>query len=519
MKKLTNPVFLQTTHYQLSEEDADLLKLEMAEIKESASPSAGTLNVRFNAIHAGTTRNYHTFLLEQLEESSQKWIRPFGRPVLKNHDTFEEPLGRIQEAKVVRFSDVDGVLQLVASISDPDAIQKIHDQRYLTVSVGVMASTVECSVCGVNWFNEGCEHTVGNTYQVEETGEEVLCTAVIKDIEPIELSFVNNPADADAEHYAGIINIGESHEIEFYADRSEGVTSKSKKKKSGAKKLPDNIALALKESYQEFLSLLATEGEDSTQMKTEETETKTDSVEESIADATNDSGTTTEGDITELTTEETSDSEENEEINEETISSQEDDVEESDEDNISALEEYLTSEDSSASEASDKTDEEVETEESADEASKVEELQNRVKELEAENAMLLSQQQEQQNAVADWIKVARQILSRHIADLKIILQKADGKEIEELETELANSTLKVLSKELFELREEFKKQDFKVENLVEYIGSLQNESLTPDKKDTSTISEEVKPKSFSQQEVVSSLTSLLSRKRTSQGRS
>jgi hypothetical protein len=515
MKRMTNPVFLETTHFQLSDEQAECLKLEMAEFKESASPATKAFNVRINAIHAGMTKNFHTFPLEELELSVEKWTKPYGKPILKNHDIFEEPLGRIKEANVLRFSDTDGVLSVVASVPDQDAVQKIYDQRYATVSVGVMSSNVSCSVCGQNWFDDDCDcdHTVGRKYVNEDSGDETLCSAIIRDIEPVEVSFVNLPADCSADRYAGVVHIGESEGFEFYADGDEGVIPKSKRKSD---KKTDNIALALKESWNEFLSLLNSEGEDESPMKKKDEETLTQdasSVEETLIDAesTRDDSVVPDGE--EAVTEETNVSE----GPEETDTSDEDSVVTDSNEDITALEGYFATDETEVVESDEPA---VEVKESAEEDSRVTGLQNKVQELEADNSTLRASLQAEEDAAGKWAKNVRSIISQHVVDLRLILEKAEGKDMEGLEEFYSKVTVKSMLEELKELRKEFKAKDFSIAVNISNSGILPRETLTealspvPVVHDSDSTSEEATPLGeLDDNELVESFTKLLSNRR------
>jgi len=98
----------------------------MAEIVESATrlrvPSTVVL------MHPrSTTKNYHTFPLEELEKSVDKWTKPYGKPFWKPRHNRRTSC-RIREATVLKYSESDGVLSVVASIADQDTVQKIYDE-------------------------------------------------------------------------------------------------------------------------------------------------------------------------------------------------------------------------------------------------------------------------------------------------------------------------------------------------------------------------------------------------------
>lgn len=479
--KMTNPVILETSHYQISDDLAELMSLEMAEIKESGVKSK-SFNVRINAIHAGTTKNFHTFLLDELETSKEKWTKPYGKPILKNHDIFEEPLGRIKEADVLHYSEADGVLSVVASISDIDAMEKIKDQRYVTVSVGVMAKDITCSVCGKSFLHWGededaCDHFIGKEYD-DEDGNKILCTAVIRGIDPVELSFVNLPADQNDERFAGVVHIGESEGFEFFADGAMGEASKGKKKKSV--KVPDNIALALKESWDEFLELFDLEGDES-QMGNEDTQKGNIEEEESLVD----------DELLESEEEEKSVEDlEEEEVTEEDVS----------DNDIDLIESYFSNE------ADDQSEEDEEINESSEENEpEVEVLQTRISELENEVTDLSVKLNSEVETAGRWISNARMMVVQHIADIKFILNKLEGNNIKALEEGMKDSTFKELLSELKELRKELLEKDPSTILEIKNNGILKNEPV----KDSLSNEDRPKMETLSQRELISSFTSSL----------
>ena len=159
--------------------------------------------VRIEATHAGiVTKNLTRYVPEKMERSAHTWVSDYQRPILKHHDSHSDAIGRVINAEYVRTSfmsdeeDISvpaGHIQLYARITDSDAIQKIMDGRFQTVSIGCSTTDVKCSICGKNISDSGlCEHVRGKQY-----GDEVkkLCYWDIGDVSYKECSFVNAPAD------------------------------------------------------------------------------------------------------------------------------------------------------------------------------------------------------------------------------------------------------------------------------------------------------------------------------------
>ena len=155
------------------------------------------------AIHAITTGNYTEFIETELRGKKSKktgkysWTDPYNKPVLLYHNQRDgEAIGRVLDASFSRATKtgIPGI-KLKAEINDLEAIKKIEDERYKTVSIGAYAERAECSICGKDWVNNGwCEHVPGNEYEEEGT-----MTLILRDIVFVEVSIVNIPADEYAE--------------------------------------------------------------------------------------------------------------------------------------------------------------------------------------------------------------------------------------------------------------------------------------------------------------------------------
>lgn len=156
------------------------------------------------AIHAGVTKNFNEYSEKELRKATKTWVRPYKKPVLTHHDIYRgEPIGRVLNAVFTRSESTNThCIRLVVAITDKEAAQKVLDGRYVTVSVGGSAGKALCSICGKDWVVEGwCEHRPGETYDGK------LCVAQLKDIEFLEVSFVNAPADENAQ-VTGILQEG-----------------------------------------------------------------------------------------------------------------------------------------------------------------------------------------------------------------------------------------------------------------------------------------------------------------------
>lgn len=137
-------------------------------------------------------------------KSAKTFIAPYQKPVLKGHNMFSDsdPIGRVTDARYVPFEIAPnkakdlttrkGVIRTFSTITDPDAIEKVMDNRFLTQSVSGVTPSVDCSICGANWKDKPCEHNFGDMY------DNKLCYKVFGPIDYQEVSFVWKPADKEA---------------------------------------------------------------------------------------------------------------------------------------------------------------------------------------------------------------------------------------------------------------------------------------------------------------------------------
>lgn len=184
---------------EISFRDDTLTDLKESFKKISLTESEGTdrkkLIVTVEGIHTGMTKNKTFYPGNTLEASVPTWTTPHFKPVLKNHNEYTEPLGRIIQAEYLESTLTDKfTVRLKLEITDEDAITKVLDGRYLTLSVGGSADKVTCSVCSKDLVTEGyCGHRRGQAYEGKEA------YWMIANYTGDEISFVNMPADVHAQ--------------------------------------------------------------------------------------------------------------------------------------------------------------------------------------------------------------------------------------------------------------------------------------------------------------------------------
>jgi hypothetical protein len=169
--------------------------------------------------HAGIINgNMGYYPPDCLRASTDSWTVPYKKPVLSNHDKNGDPLGRnigsVYKSSVPTFVpkvmasvyDTDytyrglGHLQNLVSVANAEAVQKVLDGRYETVSVSGDTDSMTCSICDTDWLaGHKCEHRFGNEYVDEQTDEKKLAYWISGNFIWDELSFVNEPADPFAQ--------------------------------------------------------------------------------------------------------------------------------------------------------------------------------------------------------------------------------------------------------------------------------------------------------------------------------
>ena len=102
--------------------------------------------VKVEATHSILTKNKTFYPANELEKAHRTWVEPYERPVIRNHNEYDEPLGRVKEAifKDSVLHPGQKTIELTLEIVDSDAIEKVLDGRYKTVSIGGSASRVVC---------------------------------------------------------------------------------------------------------------------------------------------------------------------------------------------------------------------------------------------------------------------------------------------------------------------------------------------------------------------------------------
>lgn len=148
-------------------------------------------------IHVGPTRNFTWYTEEALDSSIPSWTKPYQRPLIMHHNEKDgKIIGRVVHAEKQSLNTRSGTPALIftCNVPDKDGKEQILDGRLKTVSIGVIAHDVRCSICNkqVELDETGypdCGHMRGNLYKNE------VCYWMIYKMEAKELSYVIVPSD------------------------------------------------------------------------------------------------------------------------------------------------------------------------------------------------------------------------------------------------------------------------------------------------------------------------------------
>ena len=205
---------------------------------EYAAKPDGYFTARIEAIHGDTpTRNYTRYMTSSFKKAIPTWTSPYCVPNIMYHNDYDgETVGRIIEAEQGDSQKLPGAQALFVTSAIPEWKDqcKVENGLYSTVSIGVSATDVRCSICGAQ-LSEGeyCEHVRGYTYKNEETGKKETCYWDVYEWEAKEISFVIVPSDK----YAGIVSYS-------YNYASESESSENVKGEPPSRKIPMRAAEA-----------------------------------------------------------------------------------------------------------------------------------------------------------------------------------------------------------------------------------------------------------------------------------
>ena len=210
------------TQLKLRITDSDVGKI----IDAAGGDTPSSIKVKISATHSGlVNKNYWFYSPSGMADGAKTFIKPYPKPVTLNHDPASDPIGRVIDAKYISYNmnnylDITdskdknylknvntfvnsktykqvgykglGEIELIAEITDAEAIKKLLDKRYLTVSVGGGSDAAYCSICGANKMAKDCGHYRGETYDNQS------CFLISGKLTYRHVSYVSEPADENA---------------------------------------------------------------------------------------------------------------------------------------------------------------------------------------------------------------------------------------------------------------------------------------------------------------------------------
>lgn len=245
-------------------EEENLPTLSLTEADDSAPIDPNSLMVDVEGIHAypHATRNFTRYMPKCLKNSVPTWTHPYHRPLIKHHNEKNgEIIGRVISAEYKTKDTYSGTPALLFTVNVPgeDAMKDIKNGTESTVSIGVIAHDVRCSICGQQLAGgEMCEHERGVTYNGET------CYWDIHSMEAKELSYVIVPSDIYAKNrkiYSAVTKSGEKTQISESLDESM---------KEGEQQMPEDKQKELAEAKATISSLEAKVSELTEAQKTNE---------------------------------------------------------------------------------------------------------------------------------------------------------------------------------------------------------------------------------------------------------
>jgi len=206
-------------------------KFEDAQVLGENGSMVNGIYVTVKATHAGrVTGNHGLYLPSRMKDGAFSMVSPYEKPVGLHHLPLADPVGRIKRADYIslalpdshsRFTKLNdsacfedqldiiselaesgllfssqyeglGYILSTAAITDPDAVQKVRDGRYQTVSITANTDHAICSRCQTDWADSRCDHEPG------EIIDGIPMFLIAGELEYDGWDWVNRPADSMA---------------------------------------------------------------------------------------------------------------------------------------------------------------------------------------------------------------------------------------------------------------------------------------------------------------------------------
>ena len=187
-------------NFQFSNTDDSVSDINISEAAVEQNIDPNSLMVDVEAIHAMPhyTRNYTRYTEKCLKNSIPGWTKPYNKPLITHHNEKNgDIIGRVIGASYKTNDTFSKTPALVLTVNIPGEKDKADIKNGInqTVSIGVIADDVRCSICGkpVELDSDGsvisCEHQKGHIYGKETAFWD------IHSMQPKEVSYVIVPSD------------------------------------------------------------------------------------------------------------------------------------------------------------------------------------------------------------------------------------------------------------------------------------------------------------------------------------
>lgn len=226
--------------------------LNLSEAAGSSVIDPNSIMVEIEGIHAApfATRNYTRYTPNCLKKSVASWTNPYRRPLIKHHNEEDgEIIGRICEAKYITKNTRSETPALLFTVNIPGEQAKADVKSGLleTTSIGVIAHSVKCSICGQELANgETCEHERGAIYNGET------CYWDIHEMEAKELSYVIVPSDMYAKNIDIYPATASNSKVKAFA---ESLNQDLNLTKGDITDMPEDLKVKLQESEAKVTAL------------------------------------------------------------------------------------------------------------------------------------------------------------------------------------------------------------------------------------------------------------------------
>lgn len=226
--------------------------LDLSEAAGSSVIDPNSIMVEIEGIHAApfATRNYTRYTPNCLKKSVASWTNPYRRPLIKHHNEEDgEIIGRICEAKYITKNTRSETPALLFTVNIPGEQAKADVKSGLleTTSIGVIAHSVKCSICGQELANgETCEHERGAIYNGET------CYWDIHEMEAKELSYVIVPSDMYAKNIDIYPATASNSKVKAFA---ESLNQDLNLTKGDITDMPEDLKVKLQESEAKVTAL------------------------------------------------------------------------------------------------------------------------------------------------------------------------------------------------------------------------------------------------------------------------